>query len=163
MGRQKITIGPNDFETWGKLVKTWATGMDYLGHVPTEDNPVPTSDEVAVNNPKPRTFPEFWDQCHDAQIGLIFDDGNNTPVPREEGIGLIVLQGDSDVFVLRLPPYEILLEHQARVLNAGGYRFAPFYQRVFGSPPQASQMATKVQRMTIHAERVGEYTLNTCA
>ena len=28
--------------------------------------------------------------------------------------------------------------------------------------PQPTQMDTKVKRMTIHAERVGEYTLNTC-
>jgi hypothetical protein len=162
MGRQKVTIGPNDFLTWGKLVKTWATGRNYVDHVITEENPVPTAQEVPTDYPKPRSFVEFWDQCRKAGIGLIFDDGNNTQVPRNEGMGLTVLQGDGDVFVLRVPPQEILLEHEARFLAAATYQFAPFYQIVFGGPPLPAQVATKVQRMTIHAERVGEYTLNTC-
>jgi|SRR6185437_6579956 hypothetical protein len=162
MGRQKITIGPNDFPTWGKLVKTWATGKNYVNHNMTETDPVPTTQEMPPKFPKPRSFPEFWDQCRDAGIGLIFDDGNNTPVPRDEGVGLIVLQGDSDVFVLRVPPQETLLEHEARFLGSVAYQFPPHYQRIFGGPPLPTQMDTKVKRMTIHAERVGEYTLNTC-
>lgn len=160
MGRKKITIGPNDFPTWGKLVKTWATGKNYVDHEMTEANPVPTTQDTKF--PKPRSFGEFWDQCVQAGIGLIFDDGNNTPVLRTEGVGLIVLQGDADVFVLRVPPQETLLEHEARFLGSGTYQFPPHYQRIFGVPPQPSEMETKVKRMTIHAERVGEYTLNTC-
>lgn len=154
MGRQKITIGPNDYPAWGKLVKSWATGRNYVDHVMTEENPVPTTQDPKF--PKPRSFEEFFDQCVIARVGLVFDDGNNTPVTREEGIGLIVIQGDSDVFVLRLPPQEILLEHEARFLNSATYQLPKFYADIPG------QMNTKVGRMTIHADRVGEYTLNTC-
>jgi hypothetical protein len=156
MGRQKITIGRLDYPAWGKLVKTWATGRNYVDHQMTEDNPVPTAQEMPPKYPKPRSFEEFWDQCRTAQVGLVFDDGNDTPVPRDEGIGLIVLQGDGDVFVLRLPPQEILLEHEARFLNATTYQLPKFYDDIPG------KTATKVDRMTIHADRVGEYTLNTC-
>jgi hypothetical protein len=162
MGRPKITIGPNDFPTWGKLVKTWATGKNYVDHNMTETDPVPTTQEMPPRFPKPRSFGEFWDQCRNARIGLIFDDGNNTPVPRDGGIGLVVIQGDADLFVLRVPPDETLREHEARFLAAAAYQFPPHYQRIFGVPPQPSEMDTKVERMTIHAERVGEYTLNTC-
>jgi hypothetical protein len=169
MGRQKITIGPNDFLAWGKLVKTWATGRNYVEHEMTEPNPVPTADELAPNFPKPRSFGEFWDQCGRAGVGLVFDDGKNTPVPRNDGIGLIVIQADADAYVLRLPPEEILLDHEGRFIAAeGAYKLPPFYSRIFGGssnptlPPNAGEVDTKVKRMKIHAERVGEYTLNTC-
>jgi hypothetical protein len=162
MGRQKITIGPGDFPAWGKLVKTWATGRNYVDHVMTETDPVPTTQEMPPKFPKPRSFEEFWDQCVQAGVGLIFDDGNNTPVKRAEGVGLIVIQGDADVFVLRLPPQEILLDHEGRFLLAATYQFPQFYTDAFGGPPQVSATDTKVKRMTLHADRVGEYTLNTC-
>jgi hypothetical protein len=162
MGRQKITIGPNDYPAWGKLVKTWATGRNYVDHVMTEENPVPTTQEMPPKYPKPRSFEEFWDQCITAHVGLVFDDGNDTPVRRDEGIGLIVIQGDADVFVLRLPPQEILLEHEARFISSEKYEFPRFYADIFGGQPLQGQIGTKVQRMTVHAERVGEYTLNTC-
>jgi hypothetical protein len=163
MGRQKITIGPNDYPAWGKLVKTWATGRNYVDYVMTEANPVPTTEEMPPKYPKPRSFEQFWDLCVLAHVGLVFDDGSNTPVQRDEGIGLIVIQGDADVFVLRLPPQEILLEHEARILAGTTYQFPPFYAQIFGGPPLPGQYDTKVKKMTIHAERVGEYTLNTCA
>jgi len=162
MRRQKITIGRNDYPAWGKLVKTWATGQNYIDHVMTETDPVPTTEEQPLKYPKPRSFEEFWDQCAQARIGLVYDDGNYTPVLRDDGIGLIVLQGDADVFVLRLPPREILLEYEKRFLAGGTYEFPPFYSTVFGTEPLPSQYDTKVKRMTIHADRVGEYTLNTC-
>jgi len=156
MGRQKITIGRDDFLAWGKLVKTWATGRNYVDHVMTEENPVPTAQDTSSKFQKPRSFEEFWDQCRWAQVGLVFDDVNNTPVPRNDGIGLIVIQGDADVFVLRLPPQEILLEHEARFIGGTTYQLPKFYDEIPG------QSGTKVGRMTTHAQRVGEYTLNTC-
>ncbi|MBV8697035.1 hypothetical protein [Bradyrhizobium sp.] len=149
-----MTIGPNDYPQWGKLVKSWATGRNYVDYQGSEENPVPTAPDNKFQ--KPRSFEEFWDQCQWAQVDLFFDDANNTPVRRDVGIGLIVLQGDSDVFVLRLPPQEILLEHEARFLKGSTYQLPDFYAKI----PEL--MTTKVGRMTIHAERVGEYTLNTC-
>jgi hypothetical protein len=163
MGRQKITIGANDYPAWGKLVKTWATGRNYVDHTMTEAAPVPTTEQMPPKFPKPRSFGEFWDLCALAQVGLVFDDGLNTPVPRDEGVGLVVIQGDADVFVLRLPPLEILLDHEGRFLApASKYNLPNFYTRVFGGPPLPDQQDTKVKKMTLHAERVGEYTLNTC-
>jgi hypothetical protein len=162
MARQKITIGPNDYPAWGKLVKSWATGKNYVDYAMTEENPVPPTEEMPPKYPKPRSFGEFWDQCALAHVGLVFDDGNNTPVLRDGGIGLIVLQGDSDVFVLRVPPKEILVDHESRFINGATYQLPPFYARIFGGQPLPAEYATKVKRMTIHAERIGEYTLNTC-
>jgi hypothetical protein len=160
MARQKITIGPNDYLAWGNLVKTWATGRNYVDHNSTETDPVPTAQDPKY--PKPKSFAEFQQQCRDAGVGLFFDDGSFTPVPAGIEMGLIVLQGDSDVFILRVPPQEILLEHEARFLQAATYQFPGFYRDIYGGNPLPAQMATKVLRMNIHAERVGEYTLNTC-
>ena len=56
MGRPKITIGQNDYLAWGKLVKTWATGRNYVDHESTETNPVPTAADTKF--PKPRSFAE---------------------------------------------------------------------------------------------------------
>ena len=44
---QKITIGPNDYLTWGKLVKTWATGRNYVDHNSTEVDPVPKTGSIS--------------------------------------------------------------------------------------------------------------------
>lgn len=162
MAHPKVTIGPNDFLTWGKLVKTWATGRNYVDHVMTEEDPVPTKQDMPPKYPKPRSFEEFWDQCVMAGVGLIFDDGQNTQVKRDVGLGLIVMQPDSDVFSLRVPAELTLLESEARFLAAGTYPFPDFYTDIYGGSPQQSAMDTRLKRMTIHAERVGEYTLNTC-
>jgi hypothetical protein len=161
MPHEKITVGQNDFLAWGKLVKTWATGRNYVDHVITEANPVPTTQDAKY--PKPRSFGDFWDQCVAANVGLVFDDGKLTPVPRAAGVGLAVVQGDTDVFVLRLPPEGILSDHETRIINGTTYSLPVFYTRIFGGLPLPGEQATKVQRMTIHAERIGDYTLSTCA
>jgi hypothetical protein len=165
MGRPKIIVAPNDYEKWGKLVKTWATGKNYVDYSATEDNPVPTKEEKNdPKYPKPRSFAEFVDQCGKATISIIFDDGANTPVKRDEGMGLIVIQGDADVHVIRLPPVEKLLESEQRFLDGATYELPKFYSRVFGGAIlEPNAQATKVDKMKLHAERVGEYTLNTCA
>ena len=49
MGRQKVTIGQNDFPTWGKLVKTWATGRNYVDHEMTEEDPVPYGRDAEIS------------------------------------------------------------------------------------------------------------------
>jgi hypothetical protein len=162
MARAKITIGRDDFPQWGKLVKTWATGRNYVDYVGTEENPVPTAQDMPPKYPKPKCFAEFWDQCQMAKVGLFFDDGNNTPVPRDDGIGLVVLQTDSDVFALRLPADRLLREAEAKFLAATTYALPKYYSLLYGRDPDPTQMDTKLERMTIHAERVGEYTLNTC-
>jgi hypothetical protein len=163
MGRPKIIVGPNDYEAWGKLVKTWATGKNYVDHPMTDANPVPTVEEVPPSYPKPRSFKEFVDQCVRAHVGLVFDDGLRTPVTGNEGMGFIAIQGDADVQVLRLPPYEKLIESEAKFMGGAAYQLPPFYGRIFGvAQPDPEQQKTAVQKMKIHAERVGEYTLNTC-
>jgi hypothetical protein len=162
MGRPKITIGRDDYQAWGKLVKTWATGRNYVDYDATEEYPVPTNQEMPPKYPKPKCFAEFWDQCRLANVGLFYDDGNNTPVPRDDGIGLLVLQTDSDVFALRLPPDRLLREAEAKFLASTTYPLPKYYSRIFERDPVPAEMDTKLERMTIHAERVGEYTLNTC-
>jgi hypothetical protein len=161
MPHLKITIRENDYLQWGNLVKSWATGRNYVDYKPTEENPVPTTQEMPPKYPKPKCFAEFWDQCDAAKVVLVFDDGNNTPVPRDAGIGLIVLQGDSDVFTLKLPADLTLREGEAKFLRGPTYPLPEYYSRLYGRYADPEQMDTKVKRMTIHAERVGEYTLNT--
>ena len=164
MGRPKIIVAPNDYERWGKLVKTWATGKNYVDYASSPQAPVPTTQEIPPKFPRPTSFAEFVDQCALAQVSIIFDDGKNTPVPRNEGMGLIVIQGDADVHVIRLPPVEKLLESEQRFLAQGAtYKLPGFYSRIFGGVPEDPQaQASNLDRMKIHAERVGEYTLNTC-
>jgi hypothetical protein len=163
MPHEKITVGANDYAVWGKLVKTWATGRNYVDHVMTEANPVPTAEEQPPKYPKPRSFAEFWEQCRAAKVGLVYDDGNLTPVPQNAGVALAVVQGDTDVFLLRLPPEGILTSHERRIIDNGIYKLPSFYDRIFGAQLVPGQQATKVQRMTVHAERIGDYTLSTCA
>lgn len=160
MERPRINVEDN--EAWGKLVKTWATGKNYVDHVSTEADPIPTALEVPPSYPKPTSFPDFVAQCKRAKVGLIFEDGQNTPVQGDEGMGFLLVQVSSDTSVLRLPSKEKIEESEKKLLAGEGYSLPPFYSRIFECDVAPDQVKTRKQIATLHAERVGEYTVNTC-
>ena len=160
MPRARINV--TNHQNWGRLVKTWATGRNYVDHQPSENTPNPSLVEGPPKYPKPTSFEDFVGQCKKAQVGLFFqDDVDNPAVQGNEGMGFVVLQVTSETAVLRLPAKEKIEESEKWLIDGGTYKLPDFYTRVFGKYPDPQD--TKVKKMTLHAERVGEYTINTCA
>jgi len=155
----RINVG--NHQAWGKLVKTWATGRNYVDHEATEADPGPTDVEKPTRWPKPTSFKEFVEQCIKANARLFFADGLNTPVTGDEGLGFVLLQANSNTSVLRLPAADKIAESEVDLLK-DGYPLPDFYDRIYDGKVEPTKVATKVQRFMLHAERVGEYTINTC-
>jgi hypothetical protein len=156
---------PHNHENWGKLIKTWSTGKNYVRHVISDAAPFPTAVENPAEFPRPTTFPEFVRQCQAAGVQLFFDDDDKEPdVTGEEAMGLQMIVVPADTAFIRLPPRDKIKESEDRLLNRfATYPFVKFYDRIFQTAPKPSQTSSPSQKATIHAERVGEYTINTCA
>jgi hypothetical protein len=157
MSRPRINVSDNT--KWGLLVKTWATGKNYVDHRPT-DGPFPTAIENPPKFPKPTSFKDFVQQCTKAGVTLIFEDGNERPpVGENEDMGFVLLQVTSDTSVLRLPAKE-KIEESERFLANNDYLLPQFYGDLFNAPIPTN--LTPQQKAVLHAQRVGEYTINTC-
>lgn len=155
-------INVRDNEAWGKLVKTWATGKNYVDHVATERHPVPTKAESPPKYPKPFSFADFVAQTVTAKVGLYFEDDRESPVTGSEAVGFVLLQADSDTSVLKLPAKDKIEESEKDIIGGEQYELPRFYSRIFGRDVDPAEVRTTLQRMALHAERVGEYTINTC-
>ena len=125
-------------ERWGNLVKTWATGVNYLGDENTY--PVPTSME------------EFKEQLAKAQVFA-------TVPERFKNIKFV--SSEQDTIVVKLPP-KAMIEDSESLLNQPGstYPLPPFYKRLFnGMDP----VIPESEKFRVHAERIGDYTISACA
>ncbi|HEY7551121.1 MAG TPA: hypothetical protein VH913_16600 [Hyphomicrobiaceae bacterium] len=142
MSDEKVTetITTTDHERWGKLVKTWATGRSFF-----LDDPVPiTIDQLPI----PRTLQEFKDQCRLVRAGVTVPDGV---------VGLTVIQHSADTLFIRLPPKSLVLKkHEEFGSSTGRYPFPDFYERFIGEPLEP------VDRLKVHASRIGDYTISVC-
>jgi hypothetical protein len=159
MSRPRINVTNHD--RWGLLVKTWATGKNYVDHDITREAPFPTRVETPPKFPKPTSFKEFVDQCVTARVGLFFEDGQNNPaVTANEDMGLVVLQVTSETMVLRLPAKEKIEESEEN-LRRNAYVLPEFYRILF-EKDRNPDIPDVTKKATLHAQRVGEYTINTC-
>ena len=125
-------------ERWGKLVKTWATGTNYL-----EDDNV---------YPLPETMDEFKEQLAKAQVFATVPD-------RFKHITFV--KQEQDTITVKLPP-KVMIEDSEALLNQPGatYPLPPFYKRLFnGMDP----VIPESEKFKVHAERIGDYTISVCA
>jgi hypothetical protein len=162
--RINVRNSPGNHENWGKLVKTWSTGKNYVRHSISDDAPFPTTVETTPEFPKPTSFSEFVAQAQAAGVQLFFDDGINNPdVTGREEMGLRIIEVPSDTAVVKLPDKAKIQESEDRLLRPGAsYLLPDFYKRIHGTLPLPAQTSSPSQKATLHAERVGEYTINTC-
>jgi hypothetical protein len=125
-------------ERWGNLVKTCATGVNYLGDENTY--PVPTSME------------EFKEQLAKAQVFA-------TVPERFKNIKFV--SSEQDTIVVKLPP-KAMIEDSESLLNQPGstYPLPPFYKRLFNG---LDPVIPEEERLRVHAERIGDYTISLCA
>ncbi len=158
---------------WGRLVKSWATGRDYVNHNVTDADPVPAQPVGVVPFPKPSSFKDMVTACRNNHVGLHFVARGGEPktyCTGDEDVGFVLLQGTSEISILRLPAKEKIHESEAALLGAGGqamleYTLPSFYGAAFGTANALLPMRQLGlgEKMDFHAQRVGEYTINTCA
>jgi hypothetical protein len=128
----------SNHERWGKLVKTWATGKNYL----EDDNEYPV----------PSTIDEFKEQLAKAQVFATIPD-------RFKHIQFV--SSDQETMLVRLPP-KIMIEDSEAMLSQPGatYPIPPFYKRLFNG---LDPVIPEDEKFKVHAERIGDYTISYCA
>jgi hypothetical protein len=133
MDRLRVT----NHESWGRLVKTWATGKNYVG----DENEYPL----------PSTIDEFKEQLAKAQVFA------NVP---EWAKQIRFVSSNDDEIVVRLPPKVMIEDSEAILAKPGGtYPVPDFYKRIFkGVDPVISDE----DKLRVHAERIGDYTVSVC-
>jgi hypothetical protein len=125
---------------WGKLVKSWATGRNYV-HPDGQPFPIP------------RTLDELQEiiATRIPDLTVTFPDGM---------VGLAVIQYSRQTAVIKLPPKDMVeaTEQQLRQPDAK-YPMPKFYETFFGSPlPALSQE----RLFELHAARIGDYSIRNC-
>jgi hypothetical protein len=190
-----------DIAMWGRLVKSWATHLDYVSqdypNQPPRQNWVNTSwqdtappspqtitDVDAQGNPKPWCLPAM------SPVGIPRSDHTVVTLPAAVALtvaefttraaaagvdivsmpaqykNVIVLQGSVDTMIFRLPPMDTLQGSEDDLLNGLAYRIPAFYNALYaGQQPTTIPVCPpdRADIMQLHANRIGEYTLNNCS
>ena len=125
-------------ERWGNLVKTWSTGKNYL--------------EDENEYPIPETVDEFKEQLAKAQVFA-------TVPERFKNIQFV--SSDQETILVRLPP-KVMIADSEDLLNSPGatYPLPPFYKRLFNG---IDPVIPEEERLRVHAERIGDYTISVCS
>jgi hypothetical protein len=150
----------NPFEM-GKLLKTWATGRNYVDNA---QFPIPGPDNGL--HPRPTTFAEFVNQCTANGVVLTYDDAADTPVSADDEMGFVMLQGDTSALVIRLSPKGYIDKSEQDLINSppGFYNLTQFYKNVLvNSTMKPATVDTPLHKLETHAASIGDYTIRTCA
>jgi hypothetical protein len=196
----KLEVG--NLDQWGRLVKSWATGLDYINQGYADQPPrkeradgstfTPPSNPAAGGNPRPlpATTTEIppeatWALPAMQSVAVKFG-ATSIALPKAVAITkdefvkrlgaagvkittmpdqyqyVIIVQGDVHTMVLRLPPKDTLQGSEDDLLiNKRPYPFSTFYSEYYNkmtpTPP-----TDHADIMELHANRIGEYTLNNC-
>jgi len=197
-GTQTPRLDVVNLDQWGRLIKSWATHLDYVSQAeapqpprdywvntswPSEAGRTPASatipDTDADGNPKPWCLPPA------TALAVPRADGTSVTLPHAVALTaaefaakvaaagvvvsdlpskythVIILQGSVDTMVIRLPPKDTLQGSEDDLLNGVIYPFRPFYTALYGGPPHPPTDQAGI--MELHANRIGEYTMNNCA
>jgi hypothetical protein len=186
-----------NLDQWGLLVKSWATGLDYVSQAkapqPPRDHWVnKTWPSELGRTPAPATIrdtdadgkPKSWCLPKGGAVPVPNADGGTVTLPfavamtveqftkrvAEGGVTItnmpsqykhvIIVQGQGETMVMRLPPKETLQGSEDDLLNGTTYALRPFYWALFGGTPNMPTDPADI--MELHANRIGEYTLNNC-
>jgi hypothetical protein len=120
-----------NFGTLGRIIKEWAKG----------ERPVPAENDLT----------EFMKVLNDNGVGPELDPGITK---------LRFVTHDSDTLIIRLPPRDMLTEHEAR-LATEDYVLPAFFGTV--SAPGAQEGAVYPVKLAFDDERIGDYTIANCA
>lgn len=123
---------------WGKLVKSWATGNNYIA----PNRPAP---------PIPRTQEELCAQAAEIGLTIKFPDGM---------VGLEIIEYSGETAVIKLPPKSMIEATEALFEDPDKpYPIPQFYEDFFGSPlPRMNKSVL----LDLHAARIGDYSVRNC-
>ena len=82
---------------------------------------------------------------------------------------VIIVQGNANTMVIRLPPTSVLQASEANLLAGGAYPTLTFYDPLYSPPggptvrPRLPVLPDKKAVMDLHANRIGDYTMGLCA
>jgi hypothetical protein len=187
----------SDLDQWGRLVKSWATGLDYVdtdwANQPPRTFWVNTTwSTEAGRTPGPKTVyakdasgnPLPWCLPAMTAIDVPRSDGTKVKVNAvamssndfQNMVGqaqivvtmpaqyknVVVLQGDDETMVLRIPSKNKMQGSEDDLLNGVPYPIPPYYNQLYGGPPTLPTYQNQGQLMWLHADRMGEYTMNNC-
>ena len=127
----------NDEIKWGKLIKSFATGTNYIS---------PGGPPIPV----PRTLDGLKQLCVD--VGLV------VAIPANH-TGLAILQLSEEVFAIRLPPKSMVEESEADFAAGGNYAVPKFYNDFY---QKTLVLTTLAQKMDFQAARIGDYSIRMC-
>lgn len=134
---EPVNMAPMNYENWGKLMKTWSTGENYLGD--------------GRDYPRPKTLEQVKEQLAQAQTGLVLPD---------RVIHLEVVIGRSDTLLLRIPPADLVRATEER-LKSQDYPVPSFYGDVYGGQAP-TPLPDLPARLRFHAQRIGDYSIAHC-
>ncbi len=152
-------IEPNDslsFENWGKLVKTWVTGSNELKD--GNNYSIPTTGD-SLRPLGAMTKDQFAAMLRNAKINMTIPDR----VKR-----FVFVQDDDSTVVVRIPAKKVVEDIQGQIgsLVSGSaeqarYPLPDFYAQNW--PPATQKSLSEIGLLRMHCQRIGEYTINTCA
>ena len=128
----------NDEIKWGKLIKSFATGTNYI---------TPGGPPI----PLPRTLQDLKDTC--VAVGLVVQ------IP-DYHTGLVMIQLSEEVFSVRLPPKTMVEETEAFLKAGGDYAVPKFYNDFY---QKTLVLGTPDQKLDFQAARIGDYSIRMCA
>jgi hypothetical protein len=133
---EPVFIGPTEWEVWGKLVKSWATGDN---RVNPNEPPIPV----------PRTVQEMKDQMFAAGM-------KDFHIPaRIKQVQFVPYA--YDVLVIKLAPKQMIVDGENYVTTAIKYPLPDFYDDHYQKP------LPPTDNRRLHDQRVGDYTIRACA
>jgi hypothetical protein len=194
-GTRTLRYDVANLDQWGRLIKSWATHLDYVSQASapqpprdywvnktwgatTPPAPATVLDIDAEGNPKPWCLPPggpvFVPDADGGAVALPFAvamtvadfqarvaaAGVSVTTMPAQYTNVIIVQGHVGTMVMRLPPKDTLQGSEDDLLNGTVYPFKDFYTNLYGGPPHPPTDPTGI--MELHANRIGEYTLNNC-
>jgi hypothetical protein len=188
-----------NLDQWGRLVKSWATELDYVSQAENKQPPRvcwvnKTWPNERGRTPAPKTITDRkkdgskkpWCLPDGGPVEVKDADGGEVTLPfavaitveqfktlvtaagvsitnfPEEYENVVIVQGDRETMVIRLPPREMLQKTEDDLLNGVAYTMRSFYWALFGTAPNMPKPTEQARIMELHANRIGEYTLNNC-
>jgi hypothetical protein len=135
-----------NYDRWGLLIKTWATGRNYIGG--EKDDPAPPE-----YSQLPSTPAEFINVLNLAGV-------NPTDIDVLTEISYVRVHGPGHL-VIRLASNEMISNSEADLIAKPNYGLPEFYRSMFVGEPAEAPLGND-DKMKFHASRIGDYTLSIC-
>ncbi|HEY1932431.1 MAG TPA: hypothetical protein VGG99_10495 [Acetobacteraceae bacterium] len=153
-----VAVQVNQYDTWGKLVMSWSTTKDFVNGDGSSGFkfPLPAanySDGTVIQ----MTTDEFKARVAQISGGLtiVFP-----PLVKE----LIFVRDSETRRYVRLPdPNMIQNAYEQFKVNGANYSVPPFYITAPFNPNPGAPLSNAADKLTFQADRVGDYSIGSCA